>query len=201
MKTRFNTLHAATAGIFLIGLASASSVLAQNPCAARANPCAAKNPRAARNPCGATKVDPRLVIRPKGTRLAAGGHAEMLKLGERLFKDTKLSTNGLSCQSCHVNGAAFNASFAKPYPHSVAMAKSQAGISRVTLDEMVQFCLVVPMATKPLPWDSKQLAALTAYTGEVQQQFVKKAAAGMSAGKGANPCAATANPCAAGKAK
>jgi hypothetical protein len=38
------------------------------------------------------------------------------------------------------------------------------------------------MAAKPLPWDSKELAALSAYTLEVQKGF--------KPGKGAvNPCA------------
>jgi hypothetical protein len=48
------------------------------------------------------------------------------------------------------------------------------------------------MASKPLAWESKELAALTAYAGEVQQGFIKAAAA--------NPCMlkpSAANPCAA----
>ncbi len=146
---------------------------------AAANPCASKQPAAA-----AQKVDPKLVTRPKGTKLAAGDKT----LGERLWKDVKLSTNGMSCATCHTGNANFNATFAKPYPHLVAMAKEKGGVKQVSVDEMVQFCMVVPMAAKPLPWDSKELAALSAYTLEVQKGF--------KPGKGAaNPCAAK-NPCA-----
>lgn len=65
----------------------------------------------------------------------------------------------------------------------VAMARDQAGLKRIRADEMVQFCMVVPMAAKPLPWNSKELAALTAYTLELQKAF-----------KPANPCAMK-NPC------
>lgn len=59
----------------------------------------------------------------------------------------------------------------KGYPHEVAMAKDKGGVKSVQLDEMVQFCMVVPMEAKPLPWNSKELAALTAYTAELQKRF------------------------------
>ena len=113
------------------------------------------------------KVDPKLVTRPKGTKLVLGDKA----LGERLWKDTKLSTNGLSCATCHTGNAGFNATFAKPYPHPVAMAKEKGGVKQVNVDEMVQFCMVVPMAAKPLQWDSKELAALSAYVPSMIRRF------------------------------
>lgn len=107
------------------------------------------------------------ITRPAGYKPMAGAAA----LGKKLFNDTKLSTNGMSCASCHANHGAFQASFAKPYPHTVAMAKDQLGRKTVHLDEMVQGCMVMPMAAKPLPWDSKELAALTAYTAVLQKSF------------------------------
>lgn len=126
----------------------------------------------ATNPCAAAgKVDPKLVTRPAGTRLFAGKQAELVSEGERLWNDTKLSTNGLSCQTCHRANASFKGTFAKPYPHAVAMVKERAGLTQIRMDEMVQMCMVVPMAAKPLPWDSKELAELTAYVGEIQKKF------------------------------
>lgn len=107
------------------------------------------------------------ITRSAGYKPMAGDAA----LGEKLFNDTKLSTNGMSCASCHANHGAFQASFAKPYPHTVAMAKDQLGRKTVHLDEMIQGCMVMPMAAKPLPWDSKELAALTAYTASLQKSF------------------------------
>ena len=107
------------------------------------------------------------ITRPAGYKPLAGDAA----LGEKLFNDTKLSTNGMSCARCHANNGAFQASFAKPYPHTVAMAKEQLGRKTVHLDEMVQGCMAMPMAAKPLPWDSKELAALTAYTASLQKTF------------------------------
>jgi cytochrome c len=199
---------AAAASVALAGAAQAEGpsapleiAQAKNPCAAK-NPCGAKNPCAAKNPCGASnpcaagaKVDPKLVTRPKGTKLAEAPRAELLKEGERLWKDTKLSTNGVACQTCHVNNAAFNPTFGKPYPHPVAMPKDRAGLKQVNTDEMVQFCLLVPMMSKPLPWDSRELAALTAYTREVQKTFKPGAAAPANPCAAKNPCGAK-NPCA-----
>jgi cytochrome c len=67
------------------------------------------------------------------------------------------------------------------------MAREKAGLWTIDADEMVQICMVVPMAAKPLPWESKELAALTTYVHEVQRTFAAPAG---------NPCAPK-NPCAA----
>jgi len=168
---------------------------AKNPCAAH-NPCAAKNPCAAANPCAANpcaanpcaasnKIDPKLVTRPKGTHLATGNPAALLAEGKVLFMSDTLSTNGMSCNTCHDENSAFENTFAKPYPHTVSMAAGRAGMKSINLDEMIQICMVAPMQAKPLAWESRELAALTAYVTEVQKTFVAE-----------NPCAAK-NPCAA----
>jgi len=158
-----------------------------NPC----NPCGMKKMHNPCNPCGAKSagVDPKKVTRPAGTHLKRGNHASMLRKGEKLFKDTSLSSNGLSCNSCHTKHALFKNTFSEAYPHYVKMANEQSGVKKVELDEMVQFCMVVPMAAKPLPWDSTKLAALTAYTAELQKTFKPKNPCQMK--KMHNPC----NPC------
>ena len=164
-------------------LSSAWMALAPETTLAQGNPCAAKNPCAA----AAAAIDPALVRRPKGSQPFAGKRAELVAEGEKLWKSTALSTNGMACETCHQNGGAFNASFAKPYPHAVAMSTERAGLKRVSAEQMVQLCMVVPMAAKPLAWDSRELAALTAYTREVQKGFIKTGAKNPCAGK--NPCA------------
>ena len=177
-------------------VANPCAAKAKNPCAVNAaNPCAAKNPCAGKNPCAASaRIDPRLVTRPARTRLFTGAPAQLVTEGKRLWNDRSLGTSGLACGTCHLNHANFNPSFVKPFPHAVAMTAQRAGLTQVNLDEMVQFCMMVPMASKPLAWDSKELAALTAYAGKVQQGFIKAAAA--------NPCMAKpsavnpGNPCA-----
>ncbi len=192
------------AGLIALSLgASVANANPCNPCAPKANPCAAKNPCTAKNPCRAknpcaanpcaagARIDPKLVTRPKGTKPYTGNSQELVKAGEKLWNSPKLSGPGtISCASCHTDGTLFQTSFAKPYPHKVQMVSENSGLKSITLEEMVQFCMVKPMQAKPLPWDSRDLAALTAYTAEVQKSYKPGKAT-------ANPCAA--NPCAAKK--
>ena len=184
-----------------------------NPCAAAnpcnpCNPCTAANPCNPCNPCGAgNKIDPKQVLRPSGTGLHAGlSQLQLLTMGEALWNDRSLSTNGLACGVCHQNGANFADTFAEPYPHRVEMPHRLSGVDKVALDEMIQFCMLQPMAAEALPWDSPELAALTLYgTVEVQRNFVSMAQANpcnpCAAANPCNPCAADAanacNPCAA----
>lgn len=194
MKVRtFALLIAALGGLAAGAAVAAGNPCAKNPCAKPVNPCVKPA-----NPC-ATKpgLDPKRFTRPAGYKPQAGD----TKLGEKLWNDTKLSSNGMSCNTCHVNHGSFQASFAKPYPHAVAMVKEQSGVKRVHLDEMVQVCMLAPMAAEPLPWDSRELAALTAYAQTVQKTFrpgkASTAPANPCSAKPANPCAAKpANPCA-----
>jgi len=88
-----------------------------------------------------------------------------------LFEDSSLSSNGISCYSCHATDGRFGATFATPYPHPFEMARKVAGVDRAMFaDEVVQFCLLVPMKGQSLPWDSRELAALTAYVVDVRQR-------------------------------
>ena len=109
--------------------------------------------------------------RPAGSTPYQGSVDELLTFGEALFKDPRLSSNGMSCNTCHANHASYAPSFATPYPHYVKMAEDQGGVKSIDLDEVVQFCLLSPMAGKALPWDSKELAALVAYTAQQQKTF------------------------------
>ncbi|WP_228152583.1 MULTISPECIES: cytochrome-c peroxidase [Marinobacter] len=155
---------------------AANPCAAKNPCATKScNPCAVKgcNPGAANGKCGA-KPNPdaaRKVTRPANYQPYEGNPGKLMALGEQLFSDSSLSGNGLSCASCHNDGAGYNATFATAYPHAVAMARDMFGMASVHLDEMVQICMVQPMAAEPLDWSGESLAALTAYMGKVQAQF------------------------------
>lgn len=183
-KLTIAMLFSAAAGLVFGG----SALAAGNPCAPT-NPCAAGKP----------EIDARSITRPQGYKPYAGEHKELAKAGEKLWNDTKLSTSNFSCNTCHQNHGAFQKSFAQPYPHRVAMAKDKVGMKTVHLDEMIQACMVMPMAAKPLPWSSRELAALTAYTQDVQKTFKPgaKAPANPCSAKPANPCATKpANPCA-----
>ncbi len=165
-----------------------------NPCAA--NPCAA-NPCAA-NPCAGMDL-PVDAIRQGDRQLDDHGMSwdELAARGAELWNDKSLSgTGATSCSTCHTGDgtAMMNASFAEPYPHTVAMAKDRAGLDQVSAAEMVQLCMAIPMTAEPLDYGSVELAALTAHVEHLQSGFDASKAGGMNP-CAANPCAA--NPCAA----
>jgi len=124
----------------------------------------------------AASVDQNQVVRPAGTTAATADHDELLTMGEALWNDPALGNSKLACASCHKNNVSrFKKTFLEPYPHMVKMAKKKAKLDEVTAEGMVQLCMVVPMKAEPLPWDSKELAALTAYIETVvQPDYIEK---------------------------
>lgn len=102
---------------------------------------------------------------------------ELIERGKALFNDPSFSTNGLSCASCHgADGqSGYQDSFNQPYPHQVSMGVNQFGMDTVHADEMVQLCMVAPMAAEPLEWDSDDLAALSAYVVHARARFAGEA--------------------------
>jgi len=123
------------------------------------------------------RIDKNKILRPKGSRLYVGHRGSLLSQGEQLFEEPSLSSNGLSCATCHINAEGFMPSFAKPYPHHVEMAEMFAGVKSIALDEMIQLCLSRPMATRPLDWGSEKLAAITAYVEDVvRKEYLEKMA-------------------------
>jgi len=195
----------------------------KNPCGANpCNPCAGKNPCGANpcnpcggmnpcgmnpcggNPCGGASVDPGRFQQPAGVELAGGDRRELIRQGEQLWKDRELGKSGIACATCHTgNYGQMGATFAKPYPHRVPMVHQQAGVDQVNAAEMVNFCMIVPMGSDPLSWDSQELAALTAYVEHIQEGFEPPAAANACnpcsmnpcGGNPCNPCSMKRNPC------
>jgi len=121
-------------------------------------------------PVSAGSVNPEDVVRPSGTTPVTANQDELLSMGETLWNDKSLGNSKLSCASCHKNNIKrFKKTFLEPYPHMVKMAKKKAGLEQVTTEGMVQLCMVVPMKSDPLPWDSIELAALSVYIEQVVQ--------------------------------
>lgn len=122
--------------------------------------------------------DTEAVSRPAGYEPAYSetgeNPTELLARGEALYYDTSLSTNGLSCATCHGSDGqdmGYNPTFEEAFPHRVAMAENQFGLSEVHADEMVQICMVAPMQASPLDWGGEALPSLSAYMVEVQRRF------------------------------
>jgi cytochrome c peroxidase len=122
--------------------------------------------------CGAA-ADPKLIKRPAGYRPNYPSTPEALAAGGKLFRDTTLSTNGMSCASCHEGGKSYQPSFAQPFPHKMAMAATSYGVKQLHLDEAIQVCMIGPMAAKPLPWKSAELANLVAFMKMEHKKFGK----------------------------
>ena len=191
MRVRRRVLGVALAVGLLLGGAVAVEALEGglfasaelNPCAAKTknpcNPCGARNPC---NPCGGARVDAKRFKQPGGVKLAAGEN--LVAQGQELWNDRTLGKSGLACANCHVdNYMQMQPTFGEPYPHYVAMPAEQGGVDEVNAAEMVQFCMLVPMATDPLAWESTELAALAAYVEDIRPGYKPAGAA--------NPC----NPC------
>lgn len=134
-------------------------------CAAYSSKCGPK--------CGA-KSDAKLIQRPVGYKPNYPVTPTTVSAGEVLFKNTKLSTNGMACATCHAGGGSYQQSFAKPYPHKVEMAAGTYGLNSINLDEAIQMCMVGPMASKPFDWKSPDLANLVAFISEEQKKFAKR---------------------------
>ncbi|MCF6282882.1 MAG: cytochrome-c peroxidase, partial [Candidatus Polarisedimenticolaceae bacterium] len=176
-----------------------------NPC----NPCGMKQGNPC-NPCGMKQSNPcsqgvsaMQITRPVGSKLYSNAsRATLVKEGKHLFNSPALGTNGLSCNTCHSGTAGFGSSFAHAYPHEVAMASDRAGVQQVSADEFVQFCVVAPLKGNALAWQSRKLAALTAYVVDVKQKAFRVANAnpcnpcGMKQSNPCNPCGMKSrNPC------
>lgn len=123
--------------------------------------------------CGA-KGDPKLIKRPAGFKVKYSSTESSINSGEALFKNTKLSTNSMSCATCHSGGASYQKSFAKPFPHRVEMAYTKYGVSTIYLDEAIQMCMLGPMASKPFDWNSPELANMVAFVTEEQKKFINQ---------------------------
>ncbi|WP_342664670.1 c-type cytochrome [Leucothrix mucor] len=96
--------------------------------------------------------------------------------GKKLWEDNSLSASGgLSCSTCHAGYNTLSKSFALPYPHKIAMVQAQIGVETlVDVEQIVQFCMMSPMQAKPLAWESKELAALSAFVVDFQKGYTPK---------------------------
>lgn len=97
-----------------------------------------------------------------------------IERGMKLFNDPELGTTGQTCSTCHMEGGtmpgkmgdmtvkAFDSVNTK-YPMYWMMAKKV-----MTLDQVVNFCIVTSLKGKPLAWDDQKLTDLVAYCASVK---------------------------------
>ncbi|MBI5971450.1 MAG: hypothetical protein HY884_09890 [Deltaproteobacteria bacterium] len=142
--------------LITLGFADGAAAKDKNPCMAK-NPCAAKNIPIRKNPV----KDP----------------AALKETGEKLWLSVALGTSGASCSTCHPDGAGLKK---EPFPKYIKMPDDI-----VTVDQMINFCMLNPMKGKPLAWNSREMTALAAYVSANAKESVAAPV---------NPCAAK-NPC------
>jgi len=126
-----------------------------NPC----NPCSMKNPC---NPCAASAPTP---IRPH----AFNSFQQAADLGKTMWNDASLGTSGLSCMNCHDGYENLNLDKNQNFPHHVNMVGDV-----VSLDQMINFCMVNPMKGKQFEKNSKELTAMAAYFRAYRMQYVRE---------------------------
>ena len=97
-----------------------------------------------------------------------------IERGKALFMDATLGTSGMSCNSCHLEGGTKEGkmgektimpfdNLAAQYPKYFMMAKRV-----MTLDQVINWCIVNPMKGKALSWDDQKLSDLAAYVASVK---------------------------------
>lgn len=137
-----------------------------NPCGMKANPCSMGSNPCSMNPCSADVSTP---IRPH----AFNSFQEAVSLGKKMWSDDKgMGKAGvacLSCLSCHADFELLNLGKNQNFPHYVKMVGDV-----VTLDQMINYCLLNPMKGKPLESNSKELTAMAAYYRAYRMKYMRE---------------------------
>jgi hypothetical protein len=120
----------------------------------------------------AKAIGPWHVTRPANSQMFAGDRTRLLEIGTTRHGDTSLSPVGRSCNTCHLPEDSYNETFNHPFPHYVQSVRLKTGLSEITAEGMVQFCMISAMEGRPLEWDSETLAALTAFVLERNRKAI-----------------------------
>jgi len=173
--------------VLLFGLQMAPAQAA-NPCNPCANPCAAKQMNPCANPCNPCGMNPCSAANPCAANPCAGANPcsadagptpirkpafnsfqEAADLGKKMWNDESLGTSGLSCLSCHADYEMLNLDRNQNFPHFVKMTNDV-----VTLDQMINYCMINPMKGKQFEKNSKELTAMAAYFRAYRMQYLKE---------------------------
>lgn len=154
----------ALGGALVAGLGAAE---AANPCG-MTNPCAAHNPCGMANPCGG--MNP---CAASGNKTIRRDHVTdkkaLLKRGKALWESEKLGKSGLSCMTCHDEYEKLNLDDKTPWPRNVSMTGDI-----VTLDQMINYCVINPIAGEPLDPNSVDMTAMNAWYHEYVKGYKAK---------------------------
>ena len=86
-----------------------------------------------------------------------------------MWEDEALGNSGLACISCHADHALLNLEKRQNYPHYVELVGDV-----VTLDQMINYCMINPMEAEQLEPNSKEMTAIAAYFRAFRMQYIKE---------------------------
>jgi len=149
-----------------------------NPC----NPCSMKKKMNPCNPCSMKKAanpcNPCSMKSAKGQWGTPGNqsirkHAfdnqqQAIAYGKKLWSDDNLGTSGVACLSCHADYQLLHLERNQNFPHFVKMVGDV-----VSLDQMINYCMLNPMKGKQWDKNSKELTAMGAYYRAYRMQYRK----------------------------
>ncbi len=153
--------------LFALGLGTAPAMAAGNPC----NPCSMKTHANPCNPCSMKPAKGQWGT-PGNTPIrdhAFDNFSQAVALGRKLWHDEQLGTSGMSCASCHSGYEFLHFDRNQNFPHFVKMVGDV-----VTLDQMINYCMLNPMKGKPFAKDSKELTAMAAYYRAYRMQYLRE---------------------------
>lgn len=85
-------------------------------------------------------------------------YMSVVKDGRKVFTDTKLGTNTVTCNECHPNAA-------NTHPETYPKFQKQLG-KVATIGEMINWCIANPLEGKKMALDDPRMTALIAYITE-----------------------------------
>jgi len=95
--------------------------------------------------------------------------SQAVALGKKMWNDDTLGTSGVACMSCHADYALLHLDRNRNFPHYVNMVGDV-----VTLDQMINYCMLNPMKGRQFEKNSKELTAMAAYYRAYRMQYRKE---------------------------
>jgi len=130
----------------------------KNPCSMKANPCDMK-----KKPCSGDAVKK---IRPQ----AFNAFQEAVNMGCKMWNDDEgMGKAGVACLSCHADFDMLHFDKNQNFPHYVKMVGDV-----VTLDQMINYCLLNPMKGHQLDGNSKEMTAMAAYYRAYRMEYIQE---------------------------
>ena len=162
-----------------------------NPCSVGHNPCGMSKQANPCNPCSMKKANPCGAGEQNAAKQMDGGQMEQYMIdangrtmirehafdsfqqaanvGAKMWNDKALGTSDLACSSCHTDYGLLNFDRNQNFPHYVEIVGDV-----VTLDQMINFCMLNPMQAEPFEANSKELTAIAAYFRAYRMQYMRE---------------------------